>query len=66
MWPTQGGTLTRQDSARRWSPLGPRTIIVENSVSARWWENTEEKAAKNRAGITFEEVKNSVEIVLAR
>ena len=54
------------DSARRWSPLGPRTIIVENSVSARWWENTEGKAAKNRAGITFEEVKNSVEIVLAR
>ena len=52
------------DSARRWSPLGPRTIIVENSAPARWWENTEKKAAKNRAAITFEEVINSVVILI--
>lgn len=54
------------DSARRWSPLGPRTIIIEKAAPARWWENTEKKAAKNRATITFEEIKDSAETLMAR
>ncbi len=52
------------DSTRRWSPLGPRSLIVEKAVPARWWENTEKKAAKNRATITFEEVKDRVETLM--
>ena len=54
------------DRARRWSPLGPRTITLEKCKSAHWWENTEKISAQNLAAITFEEVKNAVETLLTR